>query len=176
MKVFQIIAIFVLSGCSTLSQHATLLSKNINFSDVEKISFGKSTIHYLKENFGNPSEIATNILENEDIWFYLVSIDGSHTIKASFTVGKKDGVVVGAVWVPFNSDPFSNEKEVLSHFKNIKFKIEKKAVIAKHFHVDDLEYSDSRTGLSFSVVKPSSVVTAISFGIPQESRVPAVYR
>jgi hypothetical protein len=44
---------------------------------------------------------------------------------------------------------------------------------SNHEYVNDIDYIDEKSGVSFSVIKPSGLVTSISFGVPYETRIPA---
>lgn len=162
--------IFSISGCAT----SQVRSKRITLQDVEQFNIGKDHASRLVEKLGRPDEIKDlpRVSPDHEFWFYRSDEIIKGGPKTSFTVSKVDGVIQGSAWIPYSTDECATEKEVFSHFKNVKFKATR-VKQNPHWYVNDLDYTNEEKGISFRVIKPSNVVEGISFGVPHEARIPA---
>jgi hypothetical protein len=167
MKPCLIFFLFSLAGCANFTVTDSDSLKRISLSQVEQLTMGKSTKENLVQLFGLPSTVLSPA--PFESWIY----DGPSGQRAAFTMDSK-GVIVSSLWIPITGRECSDKNCLLSHFKNISFKFEKKAEqLSKHETAYYLSYSNPEAGISINLPTGSDEVTEIKFDLPLNERSPA---
>lgn len=157
---------FSLTSCASVSHPPV---KTIAFSDVEKLEPGKSTKDQVRKVFGKPSETSSRS-KTQEAWIYDgVLSDGSVGQRASFSF---DGdILVGALWMPYESDPLESVQAVQEHFKGAKFVPHVKGWDKQgHSYSEDVSYYDPKRGILFTTSGRNQTVSAIGFNLPDFKR------
>ena len=155
-----------LASCSSFSHQTT---KAIAFSEVEKLEPGKSTKDKVLRLFGKPDEVSPRT-KTQEAWIYdRVMSDGAMGQKASFSF---DGdILVGALWMPYESDPLESLKAVQEHFSGAKFIRKIKGWDKQgHSYSEDASYYDPERGILFTTSGREQSVSAIGFNLPEVAR------
>jgi hypothetical protein len=164
--VYKLIFLLLLTSCSTLSGHSP---RAIFFADIEKLEIEKTTQAQILQTFGKPSKVSFRSKSNE-AWVYDgILPNGATAQKASFSF--KDGILVGALWIPYESDAFQNIETLQNHFKGMKFIREVEGWDKKgHSYSNDANYYDLKSGVSFTVDGYHNSVTMIGLAAPTSNR------
>ena len=163
-----LLLVFAFTGCATLKQPL----KQIEFEKIEKLVHGQATSVQIKEIFGRPSGVRTTVTEegHYEFWKYNGMWDDVEVQKASFTF--RDGVVVGAVWLPYDSDAFHDPMALLTHYKNVKFEMKKEGWDKQgHSYSDDVHYRNPESGISFKVNASHNTVEVIDLWSPSSRNI-----
>jgi len=162
-------ASLTLLACSTSNvlQPMPPYSRVITFEKVQKLQFGKPAATQLETSFGKPNLVLA-INENEIHWFYDEPFHDVPVQSASFSVDKKTGVLTGALWIPKDEDPLTQEKNVRKLFNSAHFSSVARGQISSHQYSNDVTYVDPKIGVSFEVVGDVRHVGSISIGMPIE--------
>jgi hypothetical protein len=157
---------FSLTSCATFS-HSSV--KTIAFSDIEKLVPGKTTKDQVHTLFGKPVKLSPRS-ETQEAWIYDEMLStGAIGQKAAFSFD--DDILVGALWIPYESDPLENAQAVQEHFKGAKFirKIKGWDKLG-HSYSEDASYYDPERGILFTTSGRDQLVSAIGFNLPDAKR------
>ena len=163
LKFFLIIG---LTSCSTLSQQS---AKTISFADIEKLDLGITTKDQVLQRFGRPNEVSPRS-EDREAWIYDCMIStGAIVQKASFSfIGN---TLVGALWIPYDSDTLQDANAVQEHFKGAKFTRQVKGWDKQgHSYSNDASYYDLEHGILFTTNGRDQTVNAIGLNVPSIKR------
>lgn len=154
-----------LTSCASLSNQP---AKTIAFSDIEKLELGRTTKDQVLALFGKPNEILPHS-KAEEAWIYDGTLNtGAIAQKASFSF--KDNNLIGAFWVPYDSDALQNIAAVQKHFKDAKFARKVKGWDPQgHSYSDDVRYYDVEKGISYTT-DADKIVTWITLTMPSTMR------
>ncbi len=157
---------FSLSSCASFSRQP---HKSIEFRDFEKLSPSQSTKDDVLKLFGKPNKESFRST-NQVAWIYDgVLRDGTKGQKAAFSF---DGnILVGSLWMPFDSDSFESVQTVKAHFKGGNFIRKIKGWDKQgHSYSEDASYYDAERGILFTTSGRDQSVDAIGFNIPEVKR------
>lgn len=163
---FILLFTFWLTSCAILSQSSV---QTIPFSEVEKVIPGKSTKNDIRLRFGTPDRVLHRS-STQEAWIYQEKLDtGVMGQKASFSF--EADLLVGALWIPNESDPLENASFVQAHFKGAKFIRKVKGWDQQgHSYSDDVTYYDAERGILFTTGGRDQTVSAIGFNLPSAER------
>jgi hypothetical protein len=161
-----LLSLLVCISCSTMSGQT---QKKISFSDIEKLEMGKTTKEQVLHVFGKPNEVLKNSVISE-AWIYDgVLSDGSLAQKAAFSFDET--TLVGALWIPYESDEFQSAEVVKKHFKDMKFTLKTEGWDKRgHSYSDNIRYYDVKSGISFTVDGYHKTVSSIAIAVPLSNR------
>jgi hypothetical protein len=169
MKPCLLLGLLLVAGCANLTISKNDLISQITLSKVEQLAMGKSTKEDLVRLFGKPTTIL--FPKNSEAWIY----DNAETQRASFSINSK-GIILSALWIPVSGKECSDKNCLLSHFKNLSFKFEKKTEqLSKHDVVYYLSYSNQETGVSINLPMKSDEVSYVIFDLPLKKCSPAAF-
>lgn len=157
---------FNLTSCASLSHQP---AKTIAFSDIEKLEPGKSTKDQVHTLFGKPVKVSPRS-ETQEAWIYDEQLStGLIGQKAAFSF---DGdILVGALWMPYESDPLESVQAVQKHFSGAKFIRKIKGWDKQgHSYSEDVSYYDPERGILFTTSGRDQSVSAIGFNLPDVKR------
>ncbi len=79
--------------------------------------------------------------------------------------------MVGALWIPYESDPLESVKAVQEHFRGAKFTRKVKGWDKQgHSYSEDVSYYDPERGILFTTSGRDQSVSAIGFNLPDVKR------
>ncbi len=165
----EALKIFLILGLTACASPSQLSFKNIAFPDIENLEPGRSTKDQVLTIFGKPNQTRPRSATQE-AWIYdAVLSNGAIGQKASFSF---DGdILVGALWMPYESDSLENAQAVKDHFKGAKFTRKVKGWDKKgHSYSDHVNYYDPEGGILFTTMSGDRVVSAIGFNLPDAKR------
>ncbi len=162
----NLLLILGLTSCASFSLPSARI---VSFADVEKLEPGKSTKDQVRTLFGKPVKVSPRSATQE-AWIYNEMLStGAIGQKASFSF---DGeILVGALWMPYESDPLESVQAVQEHFRGANFIRKVKGWDNQgHSYSEDVSYYDPGRGILFTTSGRDQIVNAIGFNLPDIKR------
>jgi hypothetical protein len=140
----------------------------LSLSQVEAISYGKTTSDQLRVLLGEPDQILRHQAITGEVWRYQTAQTGIGSAdRANFSINT-EGKVTGVLWFPRSGEPVESLSGFLAHYSRLRFS-SREEVRENGDSIDrEYIYESSDGSINATVHYVHKSVTMVRFGEPKK--------